>query len=80
MSPPVAPALRQLARMEFGRVRMDALFSTPKLLVQVPEDAAPRLIIDEGISTVELHFLCREDLIAFQHNLAHLAIPCGPRR
>lgn len=80
MSPPVARALRQLPQLELGRVRVHALFSTPLVLAQVPEDEAPRLVIDEGITTVELRFLCLDDLIAFQHNLAHLTIPRGVRR
>lgn len=80
MNDPYPHALRLIPALEFGRVCVAALFSTPLIRAIVPEDDAPRLILDEGISTVELHFLSLEDLIAFQHNLAHLAIPRGACR
>ena len=78
MSPP-ALALALAHQQEPGRVRIDALLSTPALSAEWPDDEGPRLVIEEATTTVSLQFLCPEDLLAFQHNLAHLAIPRGLR-
>ena len=73
-------ALALAHQQEPGRVRVDALLSVPLLRAEWPDDDGPRLVIEEATTTVALCFLCPEDLIAFQHNLAHLAIPSGLRR
>ena len=79
MSPP-ALALALAQQSEPGRVRVDALLSTPTLSAVWPDDEGPRIVIEEATTTVSLQFLCPEDLLAFQHNLAHLAIPSGLHR
>lgn len=79
MTPP-ALALALAQTQEPGRVRVEALLSTPALSAEWPRDEGPRLVIEEAAATVALQFHCAEDLLAFQHNLSHLVIPRGPRR
>ena len=79
MTPP-ALALALAHQQEPGRVRVEALLTTPTLSAEWPDDEGPRLVIEEGTTAVSLQFLCAEDLLAFQHNLAHLTIPSGLRR
>lgn len=75
-----ALSLALLDRLEAGQVHVEALFSTPVLRAVWPAGGPPRLVIAEATTTIELHFLALEDLLAFQHTLAHLAIPRGPGR
>ena len=79
MNPP-ALALALAHQQEPGRVRVVALLAAPQLRAEWPDDDGPRLVIEEATTTVSLQFLCPEDLLAFQHNLAHVAIPSGNRR
>ena len=79
MTPP-ALALALAHQQEPGHVRIDAQLSAPTLRAERTDDDGPRLVIEEATTTVSLQFLCPEDLLAFQHNLAHLAIPRGLRR
>ncbi len=77
-SPTLRLGLEQLA--EPGGVQVDLLLSAPTLAGSWPEGGGPRLLIEEPPTTLCLRFLRQEDLLAFQHNLAHLAIPSGHRR
>lgn len=79
MTPP-ALALALAQQQEPGRVRIELLLCTPQLRAEWPDDDGPRLVIEEATTTVALQFLCPEDLLAFQHNLARVAIPSGLRR
>lgn len=79
MSPP-ALALVLAQQQEPGRVRVEAVLASPVLHAEWPDDDGPRLVIEEATTTLTLLFLGLEDLLAFQHNLAHLAIPRGHRR
>lgn len=64
-----------------GRARLEALVSAPVLSVEWPPNGGgPRLLIDEGVTTVCLEFFYLEELLAFQHNLAHLIVPSDPHR
>ncbi len=79
MTPP-ALALALAQHLEPGRVRVEALLAAPQLRAEWPDDDGPRLVIEEATTTVSLQFLCPEDLLAFQHDPAHVAIPSGLRR
>lgn len=73
-------ALGLVTTQEHGGVRIEVLLSTPLLSVEVSADAGPHLILEEAATTLVLRFLDLHDLLAFQHNLAHLAIPGDPGR
>lgn len=79
MTPP-ALVLALVHQQEPGRVQMEALLASPALRAEWPDDDGPRLVIEEASTMVTLRFFCPEDLLAFQHNLAHVAIPSGLRR
>lgn len=76
------PALDQVLaqQQEAGRVQVEVLLSTPGLRAECPADDSPRLVLEEASTSVALCFLSLEDLLAFQHALARLAIPRRPRR